>query len=208
DDTVHGGQRTVSVGRNAHVKTVTASLGGAAVRLQENMRYDEPGGELASYGPYSVDGEQHVKHRPFVDHNDPPPESSGDDRGALQGKGADAVWIGDVLIRKAAEGIDTYESNKNLLLTEGCQADSVPNLEIETGEIAGAGHSSSTGRFDELQLFYLRSRGIPEAEARRLVVHGFFWDIIRRIGVDEVEQKMLERVEAELETLEAVKAQA
>ncbi|WP_221933059.1 Fe-S cluster assembly protein SufD [Tessaracoccus rhinocerotis] len=208
DDTVHGGQRTVSVGRNAHVKTVTASLGGAAVRLQENMRYDGPGGELESYGLYFVDGEQHVQHRLFVDHNEPHTKSNVDYRGALQGKGAHAVWIGDVLIRKAAEGIDTYESNKNLLLTEGCQADSVPNLEIETGEIAGAGHSSSTGRFDELQLFYLRSRGIPEQEARRLVVHGFFWDIIRRIGVEEVQNKMLERVERELETLEAVKAKA
>ncbi|GAB3822322.1 Fe-S cluster assembly protein SufD [Tessaracoccus terricola] len=208
DDAVHGGQRSLSVGRNAHVKTVTASLGGAAVRLQENFRYDGPGGELEGYGLYFVDNEQHIQHRLFVDHNEPHTKSNVDYRGALQGKGAHAVWIGDVLIRKAAEGIDTYESNKNLLLTEGCQADSVPNLEIETGEIAGAGHSSSTGRFDDLQLFYLRSRGIPEQEARRLVVHGFFWDIIRRIDVDEIENKMLERVERELETLEAVKAGA
>jgi Fe-S cluster assembly protein SufD len=104
-----------------------------------------------------------------------------------------------VLIRKVAQGITTYESNRNLVLTDGCRADSVPNLEIETGQIEGAGHASATGRFDDEQLFYLRSRGIPEAEARRLVVHGFFADIIRRVGVPEIERRLLAAVEAELE---------
>lgn len=202
---VHAGQRSVLVGRDAQVKTVTASLGGSIVRLQENARYAGPGGELESYGLYFVDAKQHVEHRLFVDHNEPRTKSNVDYRGALQGKGARSVWIGDVLIRKSAEGIDTYESNKNLLLSEGCQADSVPNLEIETGEILGAGHSSSTGRFDDLQLFYLMSRGVPEREARRLIVHGFFWDIIRRFGNDEIEQKMLERVEQELEAVEGAR---
>ena len=103
-----------------------------------------------------------------------------------------------MLIRKVAEGIETYESNRNLVLTDGCQADSVPNLEIETGEIEGAGHASTTGRFDDEQLFYLQSRGIHEDEARRLVVHGFFNDIIRRIGVREIEEELRSTVEAEL----------
>ena len=74
----------------------------------------------------------------------------------------------------------------------------MPNLEIETGEIAGAGHASATGRFDDNQLFYLRSRGIDEAEARRLVVHGFFNDIVRKIGVPELEERLIATVEAEL----------
>lgn len=203
---VHGGQRSVLVGRDAHVKTMSASLGGDVVRLQENMRFDGPGGEVESYGLYFVDGGQHVQHRLFVDHNEPRTKSNVDYRGALQGEGANSVWIGDVLIRKAAEGIETYESNKNLLLTEGCQADSVPNLEIETGEIEGAGHSSTTGRFDDLQLFYLMSRGIPEREARRLIVHGFFYDIIRRFGVPDIEELMLARVEQELEAVEGATA--
>jgi Fe-S cluster assembly protein SufD len=120
-------------------------------------------------------------------------------KGALQGDGARSVWIGDVLIRKIAEGIDTYEQNRNLVLTDGCRADSVPNLEIETGEIVGAGHATTTGRFDDEQLFYLQSRGLPEDEARRLVVHGFFADVIRRIGVAEIEQRLLHAVETELE---------
>jgi Fe-S cluster assembly protein SufD len=119
-------------------------------------------------------------------------------KGALQGQGAHTVWVGNVLIRKVAEGIETYEENRNLVLTDGCQADSIPNLEIETGEIEGAGHASATGRFDDEQLFYLRSRGVPEDEARRLVVHGFFNDLIRKIGVPELESELLDTVEAEL----------
>ncbi len=206
DATVHGGQRSVLVGRDAHVKMVTASLGGSVIRLQEDVRYAGPGGELEQYGLYFVDAGQHIQHRIFVDHNAPQTKSNVDYRGALQGEGAHSVWIGDVLIRKVAEGIETYESNKNLVLTDGCKADSVPNLEIETGEIAGAGHSSTTGRFDDNQLFYLMSRGIPEEEARRLVVHGFFVDIVRRIGVPSVEERLMEAVEKELAFVDTVGA--
>ena len=198
EDAVHGGHHSVLVGRDAEVRTVTVSLGGKVVRLAETARFAGPGGSLEQFGLYFVDGGQHIEHRLFVDHNAPHTHSNVDYRGALQGEGARAVWIGDVLIRKIAEGISTYESNKNLVLTDGCRADSVPNLEIETGEIEGAGHSSTTGRFDDEQLFYLRSRGISEAEARRLVVRGFFADIVRRIGVPEVEERMMAAVEREL----------
>jgi Fe-S cluster assembly protein SufD len=191
----------LKIGRDARVRTVTASLGGDLVRLTETTEYDGPGGELEQFGLYFVNAGQHIEHRLFVDHNEPHTRSRVDYRGALQGQGAHSVWVGDVLIRKVAEGINTYESNKNLVLTDGCRADSVPNLEIETGEIEGAGHSSTTGRFDDEQLFYLRSRGIPEDEARRLVVHGFFADIIRRIGVPEVEKRLLVAVEKELEII-------
>lgn len=203
DDATHGGHHAVSVGRDAQVRTVTASLGGSLVRLAETARFAGPGGSLEQFGVYFVDAGQHVEHRLFVDHNEPRTASHVDYRGALQGKDAHSVWVGDVLIRKVAEGTNTYETNKNLLLTDGCRADSIPNLEIETGEIEGAGHSSTTGRFDDEQLFYLRSRGISEAEARRLVVRGFFADIIRRIGVAEVEDRLLEVLEAELEVMVA-----
>jgi Fe-S cluster assembly protein SufD len=198
DDAVHAGQVALRVGRDAHVKALSATLGGDLVRIVETAEYAGPGGELQQNGIYFVDAGQHFEHRLFVDHNAPHTKSNVDYRGALQGRGAHSVWVGDVLIRKIAEGITTYESNKNLVLTDGCRADSVPNLEIETGEIEGAGHASTTGRFDDEQLFYLRSRGIDEAEARRLVVHGFFADIIRRIGIPEVERRLLEAVEAEL----------
>ncbi|HET9647292.1 MAG TPA: Fe-S cluster assembly protein SufD [Microlunatus sp.] len=198
DDAVHAGQVALRVGRDASVKTLNASLGGDLVRLVETAEYAGPGGDLQQSGIYFVDAGQHIEHRLFVDHNAPHTKSHVDYRGALQGRGAHSVWVGDVLIRKIAEGITTYESNKNLVLTDGCRADSVPNLEIETGEIEGAGHASTTGRFDDEQLFYLRSRGIEEAEARRLVVHGFFADIIRRIGIPAVEQRLMDAVEGEL----------
>jgi len=198
DDAVHAGQVAVRVGRDAHVRTLSATMGGDLVRLVETSEYAGPGGEVEQLGLYFVDAGQHLEHRLFVDHNQPHTTSNVDYRGALQGRGAHSVWVGNVLIRKIAEGITTYESNRNLVLTDGCRADSVPNLEIETGEIEGAGHASTTGRFDDEQLFYLRSRGIDEAEARRLVVHGFFADLIRRIGVPDVERRLLDAVEAEL----------
>src|SRR4029078_551165 len=141
-------------------------------------------------GLYFADAAQHLEHRLFVDHNAPRTRSNVDYRGALQGQGARAVWIGDVLIRKVAEGIETYEQNRNLVLTDGCHADSVPNLEIETGDIAGAGHASAPGVCDAEQLFYLRSRGVSEVEARRLVVHGFFNDLIRKVGVPALQERL------------------
>ncbi len=198
DDAVHLGQHEARVGRDARYRHVAVTFGGDLVRLNSNVHYAGPGGDATLLGLYFADAGQHLEHRLFVDHNEPRTKSNVDYKGALQGDGAHTVWIGDVLIRKVAEGIETYESNRNLVLTDGCRADSVPNLEIETGEILGAGHASTTGRFDDEQLFYLQSRGISEDEARRLVVHGFFADIIRKIGIPEVEQRLLADVEAEL----------
>jgi Fe-S cluster assembly protein SufD len=121
----------------------------------------------------------------------------------LQGTGAHAVWVGDVLIRPEALGIKTFELNRNLVLTDGARADSVPNLEIETGEILGAGHASATGRFDDEQLFYLQTRGIPEDQARRLVVRGFFASLINKLGVPELVGRLGAAVERELAVSEA-----
>jgi len=199
DDAVHHTHHHARVGRDATLRHVAISFGGDVVRMNTSVAYDGPGGEAEMLGLYFSDAGQHLEHRLFIDHNAPRTRSNVDYKGALQGEGAHAVWIGDVLIRKVAEGIDTYESNRNLVLTDGCQADSVPNLEIETGEIVGAGHASTTGRFDDQQLFYLQSRGIPEDEARRLVVHGFFADIVRKIGVKEIEEPLLATIEGELQ---------
>ena len=119
-------------------------------------------------------------------------------RGALQGEDAHTVWVGDVLIRAEATGTDTYEINRNLVLTDGARADSVPNLEIETGEVVGAGHASATGRFDDEQLFYLMARGIPEDEARKLVVRGFFAELLDKIPVEELRERLGDAIEARL----------
>jgi Fe-S cluster assembly protein SufD len=198
DDAVHVGHRHARVGRDARFKHVDVTFGGSVVRHDTTAEYAGPGGEVEMLGLYFADAGQHIEHRLFVDHTAPKTKSHVSYKGALQGEGAHTVWIGNVLIRKVAEGIETYEENRNLVLTDGCQADSVPNLEIETGEIEGAGHASATGRFDDEQLFYLRSRGIAEDEARRLVVHGFFNELIRRIDVPELEEQLAATVEAEL----------
>ncbi|HTW18835.1 MAG TPA: Fe-S cluster assembly protein SufD [Mycobacteriales bacterium] len=198
DDTVHVEQQSVAVGRDATFTSAVVSLGGDLVRLTPTVHFTGPGGNAQLLGLYFADAEQHLEHRLFVDHNQPHCRSRATYKGALQGNHARTVWIGDVLIRRDAIGTDTYEENRNLLLTDGARADSVPNLEIETGEVIGAGHASTTGRFDDEQLFYLMARGITESEARRLVVRGFFTDIVDRIGVPEVRDRLVAAVEREL----------
>lgn len=199
DDTaVHAAQQTALIGRDASFKSVIVTFGGDLVRLHPRVVYGGPGGEAELYGLYFTDQGQHQEHRLFVDHDTPHCRSNVVFKGALQGKDAHAVWIGDVLIRAAAEGTDTYELNRNLVLTDGARVDSVPNLEIETGEIVGAGHASATGRFDDEQLFYLMARGIPADEARRLVVRGFFAELVQQIGLPELEERLIAKIEAEL----------
>jgi Fe-S cluster assembly protein SufD len=186
------------VGRDAKVVHVQVALGGDLVRQYTSVEYTGRGGEAELYGLYFADAGQHLEHRQLVDHTVPDCRSYVAYRGALQGEAAHTVWVGDVLIRAEATGTDTYEINRNLLLTDGARADSVPNLEIETGEVAGAGHASATGRFDDEQLFYLMARGIPEGEARKLVVRGFFAELINKIPVDELRERLGDAIEARL----------
>ncbi|MGI5483401.1 Fe-S cluster assembly protein SufD [Streptomyces lavendofoliae] len=196
---VHVAQHNALIGRDASFKSVVVTFGGDVVRLHPRVAYAATGGEAELFGLYFTDKGQHQEHRLLVDHNTPHCKSNVAYKGALQGDQAHAVWIGDVLIQAAAEGTDTYEMNRNLVLTDGARVDSVPNLEIETGEIAGAGHASATGRFDDEQLFYLMARGIPEIEARRLVVRGFFAELVQQIGLPDVEERLITKIEAELE---------
>ncbi|MBR7742232.1 Fe-S cluster assembly protein SufD [Phycicoccus sp. BSK3Z-2] len=198
DRSHHLAQHDVVVGRDARVRHIAVTLGGGVVRVNTNASYAGPGGSFEGLGVYFSDAGQHLEHRLFVDHEAPHCRSNVEYKGALQGETARTVWVGDVLIRAAAEGTDTYELNRNLILTDGARADSVPNLEIETGEIEGAGHASATGRFDDEQLFYLMARGIREDEARRLVVRGFFASVVARIGVPEVQEHLMEAIEREL----------
>ncbi|MFE2626837.1 Fe-S cluster assembly protein SufD [Streptomyces sp. NPDC059374] len=199
DKAVHVAQHNALVGRDASFKSVVVTFGGDVVRLNPRVEYAGPGGEAELFGLYFTDAGQHQEHRLLVTHNTPHCKSNVVYKGALQGEDAHAVWIGDVLIEAKAEGTDTYEMNRNLVLTDGARVDSVPNLEIETGEIVGAGHASATGRFDDEQLFYLMARGIPEHEARRLVVRGFFAELVQQIGVEDIEERLLAKIETELE---------
>jgi Fe-S cluster assembly protein SufD len=198
DDAVHASSQQAKIGRDAKFKHIVVSLGGDLVRVTPSARFTAPGAEVEMFGLYFADAGQHLEQRLFVDHAVANCKSNVLYKGALQGRNAHTVWVGDVLIRKEAEGTDTYEANRNLVLTDGARADSVPNLEIETGLIAGAGHASATGRFDDQHLFYLMARGIPEEVARRLVVRGFLNEIIQQIRVPAIEERLTAAVEREL----------
>ncbi|MBY4273204.1 Fe-S cluster assembly protein SufD [Rhodococcus fascians] len=203
-DAVHVAAHHALLGRDSVLRHYNVSLGGDLVRISPTVRYSAPGGDANMLGVYFADAGQHLEQRLLVDHSAPHCKSNVMYKGALQGEtgpgtvDAHTVWIGDVLIRAEAEGTETYELNRNLVLTDGARADSVPNLEIETGEIVGAGHASATGRFDDEQLFYLRARGISEEVARRLVVRGFFHEIIDKIPVPAVRERLDAAIETEL----------
>ncbi|MFZ4107663.1 MAG: Fe-S cluster assembly protein SufD [Candidatus Planktophila sp.] len=196
---VYAARHHAVVDKDAHYKSITVTVGGDVVRILPTVEFIAPGGSVELLGVYFATAGQFFEHRMHVDHAVPHAKSRVNFKGALAGRDAHTVWIGDVLIRAVAEGTDTYELNRNLLLSDGARADSVPNLEIETGEIVGAGHASTTGRFDDEQLFYLMSRGITLEDARRLVVRGFFNEIITEIGVESIQDRLMNRIDGELE---------
>jgi Fe-S cluster assembly protein SufD len=210
DDVVNVSTHHATLGKDAVFRHAAVTLGGDVVRMTGRVRFCAPGGDAELLGLYFADDGQHFESRLLVDHAEPNCRSNVTYKGALQGDpdssrpDTHTVWIGDVLIRAEATGTDTFETNRNLVLTDGARADSVPNLEIETGEIAGAGHASATGRFDDEQVFYLQARGIPEDQARRLIVRGFFGEIIQKITVPAVRERLTEAIEHELELTEVL----
>lgn len=191
----HIWQWATTVGRDAQFLGLSIALGGSVIRLQQSVRYAGPGGSAQLLGAFLAADEQFQEFRIFVDHNQPNCSSNVVFKGALSGESAHTVWIGDVLVRREATGIETYELNRNLLLNDGPRADSVPNLELETGDVVSAGHASATGRFDDEQLFYLESRGIPENLARQLVVRGFFVDVLTKVTDTRLRDDVLRRIE-------------
>jgi Fe-S cluster assembly protein SufD len=195
---IHLAAHGAKLNRNAKYNHTVVNLGGAIVRINPTVKFAGPGAEAQLYGLSFAGEGQHQESRLYIDHSQPHCTSHVVYKSALDGATARTVWIGDVRIRPAAIDTSTFELNRNLLLSDGARADSVPNLEIETGEIAGAGHASATGRFDDLQLFYLQSRGIPEDEARRLVVRGFFAEVIDHIAVPELHDRLMATIDARL----------
>jgi len=198
DESTQLSSHFAQVGRNARFRHVVVTLGGSVVRLNPSVHLSGEGADGDLYGLYFADAGQHFEQRVYLHHQAANTKGRVNYKGALQGEGAHTVWVGDVLIGPQASGTDSYEQNRNLVLSEGTRADSIPNLEIETGDILGAGHASATGRFDDEQLFYLQARGISEAEARRLVVIGFLSEIVQKIGNPELEAHLHSAIEAEL----------
>jgi len=202
-DAVQAQHIKFQLGRDAKVTHIQVTLGGDLVRVYTSVEYAGRGGDADLWGLYFADDGQHQEHRLLVDHGVPDCRSYVGYRGALQGDEAHTIWVGDVLIQAEATGTSTYEINRNLVLSDGARADSVPNLEIETGEIIGAGHASTTGRFDDEQLFYLMARGITEPEARKLVVRGFFAELLAKIPVTELRDRLGAVIESRLSELDS-----
>ncbi len=195
---VHVARHHAIIGKDATFTSYVVSIGGSVVRISPTVEYTGTGSNAELFGLYFATDGQHLEHRVHVEHSVPGARSRVNYKGALNGNSAHTVWIGDVFIKAAAQGTDTYELNRNLLLSHGARADSVPNLEIETGDIVGAGHASTTGRFDDEQLFYLMSRGIPSEQARRLVIRGFFSDIVSKLKLEGIEERIMNRIDSEL----------
>lgn len=195
---------TARVQKSASLTHIVVSLGGDIIILNPTAQLVGEGSAGHLLGAYFADGSQHLEHRVYVHHQGPQTLSRVNYKGALHGAGARTVWIGDVLIGPHAVGTDSYEQNRNLVLSEGTRADSIPNLEIQTGDIAGAGHASATGRFDDEQLFYLQSRGIRELEARRLVVMGFLVDVVTKIEDDLLRAELIGAFQGKLQQTEVV----
>jgi Fe-S cluster assembly protein SufD len=198
DDAVHAATHQARVDRDAKLTHGVVTLGGGVVRVNPSVELAGAGSEGRLFGLAFADAGQHFESQVYLHHKGPHTVGDVLYKGALQGVSARSVWIGDVLIGRDAVGTDSYEANRNLVLTDGARADSIPNLEIETGDILGAGHASATGRFDDEQLFYLQARGIGEHEARRLVVLGFLSEIVQRVGVPELESELTAEIEREL----------
>lgn len=186
------------IGRDATYTGTQVSLGGRRLRVLPSVEYAGPGGSADLLGVFLADDGQFMEHRIFVDHDTPHCSSNVVYKGALAGAQTHTVWVGDVLVRREAIATDTYEINRNLLLDDGPRADSVPNLELETGDVASAGHASATGRFDDDQLFYLQARGIDEETARQLVVRGFFADVVGRIQDVQWRESIMSRIATRL----------
>ncbi|HEV7208798.1 MAG TPA: Fe-S cluster assembly protein SufD [Mycobacteriales bacterium] len=196
---IHASHHGIRLGRDASLRSTHVSMGGDLVRVVETVEFTGPGADVELAGLQLAADGQHLESRLLIDHTAPQCRSRVLSKAALQGAGTHTVWVGDVVIGAAADGTDTYETNKNLVLSDGARADSVPNLEIETGEVTGAGHASATGRFDDEQLFYLQTRGIPQDEARRLVVRGFFAEILDRVPYPPLHERLLVAVDRLLE---------
>lgn len=199
---IHAATHTARIAKDGTLDHILVSLSGAIQRVNPSFLLEGAGSSVDSLGVYFADRGRHVEHRVFVHHIAPQTTSNVLYKGALHGESTHTVWVGDVLIGRDATGTDSYEANRNLVLSDGARADSIPNLEIETGDIQGAGHASATGRLDDEHLFYLQARGISESEARRLVALGFLLDVVNRVGDDALEEHLTERFTAALDSVE------
>jgi Fe-S cluster assembly protein SufD len=185
------------LGRDATLRSSAVALGGDYARLRSESRLDGQGAESDLLAVYFGDGTQMLDFRTLQDHAAPNTRSDLLFKGAVEDE-ARSVYSGLVHIRPEANRARAFQTNRNLVLTEGARAESIPNLEIEANDVQ-CSHASTVGPIDEDQLYYLESRGIPPAEAERLIVLGFFDDVFDRLPVRSLVGRLRDDVVRKIE---------
>jgi Fe-S cluster assembly protein SufD len=169
------------LGRDSSLKSSVVALGGSYARLRSESLLAGSGSESDLTAVYFGDGHQMLDFRTLQDHDAPNTRSDLLFKGAVEDT-AQSVYSGLIRIRPEAQKSVAFQTNRNLVLTEGADARSVPNLEIEASDVK-CSHASTVGPVDDDQLYYLATRGVPPEEAERLVVLGFFDDVFDRLPV-------------------------
>ena len=190
-------QRAV-LGADADLRSLAVSFGGSISRTEVESILEGDGGSSEMLGVYFADGDQHFDHRSIQDHLGSRTASDLLYKGALKGRSR-TIYSGTVIIRQGAHQCDAYQTNRNVLLSEHAKADSIPNLEILSNDPVRCGHAASVGPVDDDQLFYMQSRGIPFEEAERLIVFGFFQEVLDRVALPEIRKSLEAAIAAELE---------
>jgi Fe-S cluster assembly protein SufD len=182
----HLGVQRATVGRDADIRTLAIGFGADLARAEAETILAQPGGFSEMLGIFFADGDQHFDHRSLQDHVAPNCTSDLLYKGVLRDRSR-AVYSGWVHVRPDAQKTNAMQTSRNMVLSEHAKADAIPNLEIEANDVR-CGHAASVGPVDEDTLFYLQSRGIPRDEAERLIVTGFFQEVLDRVTIDEVRE--------------------
>ena len=183
--------------RDSTITLATVALGGHYARVRTEARISGAGGSTRQVALYFAGGEQMHDFRTIQDHDAPHTTSDLLFKGAVQDRSR-SVYTGLIKIRKHARGTTAFQTNRNLTLSEGAWAESVPNLEIETNDVK-CSHASAVGPIDPDQRFYLESRGIPTQIAERLIVLGFFDEVLDQLPVGPLADDLRRRVSAKLD---------
>jgi Fe-S cluster assembly protein SufD len=197
DGVTHLAVQRMRLSRDADVKSLGVAFGGSLARTEVESILAEDGASSELLGVYFGDGEQHIDHRSIQDHIGSRTSSDLLYKGAMRDR-SNAIYTGTVIIEHGAHRCDAYQTNRNILLSDHAKAHSVPNLEILTNDPTRCGHAASVGPVSEDEIFYLQSRGIPADEATRLIVRGFFAEVLDRIDIPEVRDGVEAAIEAEL----------
>jgi Fe-S cluster assembly protein SufD len=197
----HVGTTEISMGRGSYYNSTNINLGAALSRHDIELKFTAEGGQALVDGLYMLNGSQHSDTHSVIDHLVPNCTSSQNYKGVLNDKSR-AVFNGKVFVRENAHGTDAQQSNKNLLLSNEARVDTKPQLEIFNDDVK-CSHGAAVGQLDEEELFYIRTRGLPDGLARNLLTYGFAEEIINKIDVEsikaELDRAVLNRLNTKLE---------